>query len=90
MAASFSILRELGLSPASSCLEPFNMEKGDLKRKRNSGDDSMLTALFAGVGTGVFEGVAWPTPIAFGGAVYAPNAWKPSQRASSRTLAVLA
>lgn len=85
MPASFKMLRELGLNSASSGLE------GDLNRKPKLGDEPMLAALLV-AGTGVFEGVAWPTakPTAFGGAVCAPNDWNPSQRASSRTLAVLA
>lgn len=92
MPAPFRMLRELGLNWASSCLESFSVEKGDLKRKRKSGEDSRFSVLFVVVGTGVFEGVAWPAarPDAFGGAVCAPNDWNPSQRASSRTLAVLA
>ena len=74
-AASFRRLRELGLRPASSCFEPLSIENGDLKRKRKSGDDSILFILRAGVGMGVFEGVPSPTaPIAFGGAVCAPRA----------------
>jgi hypothetical protein len=42
------------------------------------------------VENGDFEGVAWPLPMAFGGAVCASKDWKPNQRASSRTFAVLA
>jgi hypothetical protein len=68
------------------------VENGDLNWKRKSGDESTLAPPFAAAaaGTGVFEGVAWPLPMAFGGAVCASKDWKPNQRASSRTFAVLA
>jgi hypothetical protein len=54
------------------------------------GDDSVRTASAVDIVAGVFEGVPWIAAVDFGGAVCAPNAWKPSQRASSRTFAVLA
>lgn len=65
---------------------------GDRKRKRKSGDARKLAIRLVDVGMGVFEGVpgAIPAPVAFDGAVCAPMDWNPSQRASSRTLAVLA
>jgi hypothetical protein len=65
--------------------------RGDLKRKRKrvSGDTTSPLGTWPGV---AFVGVSWPAvkPIGFGGAVCAPKAWNPSQRASSRNLAVLA
>ena len=79
---SFRILLDDGLRAPS----------GDLKRKRKpaSGDAMLWSSnLLPGV---ALVGVSCPAlrPMGLGGAVWAPRAWKPSQRASSRILAVLA